>query len=608
MNKLPDQEGSQNQNALVYGWLNTVTIQVAVIFLLSVLCHGRLLTLQGIWWDDWAWVWHYFSSRSPDEFIVPFKSLGHQIVGYTLFANLRLLDVYLLNATTIWHSAAFLIMMVNSYLLWLIGRQICTKYSLLPFVITTLYTVSPVVNNLCLVMLPYHIFLLSYLLSIIFTLSSIVDIQKPYFKISLSIIFFFIAASGLESFVFFEIARGAIIYVILRKSNVPEQNLISKTIRWWLPFILVACCIVLYTLFFREKFGHYQDTYALPQLTLESLYKVTRDFILSLLYVFEVWTRMYTRNMIDNLHGMSKNIVIVSISVILSGFAASIYYRKRIKRFATTHKNNEFFVALCFGIILLISAIMPYALTRGAIRFGLESRHGLLANIGVSIVIASLIMILRQHKTKGGIYSSLLFLVIIFSGFLLNNEVITSYKIDWQQQRSLWQEFIRRIPDLKKDTYLAVATPREQRWVFGPWRGGYEFACPLNLLYAKSRDTSEINAHFAETLDNAMSKYIEPSWINNRDKVEAEWLDFKGIQKIYPQNLLVASYDKGRLLLNKEIKADLTQQISMKELLDRTNPDQIIQKTEDTLFPYRWILDLDQKRTNRYANYYSYWN
>jgi len=596
MNKLLYQEGSQNQNELVSGWLNTAAFQAAAIFLLSILCHGRLLTLQGIWWDDWAWVWHYFSSHSLDEFIVPFKSLGHQLVGYILFANLKLLDIYLLHATTIWQSAAFLIITANSYIIWYIGKRICNKDSLLPFVISIMYTVSPVFNNLCLVTLPYQLFLLSYLLSISFIISSIVDNRKPYFKIVLSVIFFFIAAAGLESFVLFEIARGPIIYLILRKNNEPTQNVISKTIRWWLPFILVACCIILYTLFFREKFGPYQAAYALPKFTLRSLLKITQDYFISLLYVFEIWVKIYTRIVTDALHGGMKSIVIVNVLLIASFFTMLIYYWTRIKHFALKHKNDEIYLALCFGLILLISAIIPYALTRGAIRFGLESRHGLLANIGVSIVIASLIMILRQNKTKGKIYSSLLLLVIIFNGFLLNNEIITSYKNDWKQQRSLWQAFTERVPDLKEGSYLAIAIPREEHQVFGFWRGGYEFACTLNLLYAKSRDTREINAHFATTLDDAMSEYVDWSWIKNRDKIEAQYLDFKGIQKIYPRNLLVVSYDKGQLLLNKEIKAELTRQIPMKELLDRTNPDQIIQKTKDTLFPYRWILDLDKKK------------
>ena len=64
-----------------------------IILLFSLVCWGRLLFLNGIWWDDWAWIWHYFESSGLSDFLLPYKNMGHQLSGYLGFARFKLLDL-----------------------------------------------------------------------------------------------------------------------------------------------------------------------------------------------------------------------------------------------------------------------------------------------------------------------------------------------------------------------------------------------------------------------------------------------------------------------------------------------------------------------------------
>ena len=81
------------------------------------------------------------------------------------------------------------------------------------------------------------------------------------------------------------------------------------------------------------------------------------------------------------------------------------------------------------------------------------------------------------------------------------------------------------------------------------------------------------------------SKYI--------GKEEVEFLSYKGMQKVYPKNLLVASYHEGKIYLNHEINESNSRsaQYDIKLLISNASSDRIInKKPTNKKFPFRWIL------------------
>jgi len=47
-----------------------------IIIMVSLLTRGMMIFMEGIWWDDWAWVWHYLCTSDFNEFMYPIISLG----------------------------------------------------------------------------------------------------------------------------------------------------------------------------------------------------------------------------------------------------------------------------------------------------------------------------------------------------------------------------------------------------------------------------------------------------------------------------------------------------------------------------------------------------
>jgi hypothetical protein len=113
---------------------------------LAFLCWGRLLSLRGIWWDDWSWVWHYFDSKNLSEFFYPIFSLTRPLDGFFLLLNFKLFETVPQDATNIWNIWKFIIFLINPILLYRIAKRTLHPESLLPEIIAIVYLVSPLVN------------------------------------------------------------------------------------------------------------------------------------------------------------------------------------------------------------------------------------------------------------------------------------------------------------------------------------------------------------------------------------------------------------------------------------------------------------------------------
>ncbi len=161
---------------------------------------------------------------------------------------------------------------------------------------------------------------------------------------------------------------------------------------------------------------------------------------------------------------------------------------------------------------------------------------------------------------------------------------------------------MRRVPDLRDKTYLLVDMPREEARYFVRWRGSYEFACPLNLLYAKSRDKNQLNRLYAESMDIALNNDTqkEYSYWANADKEEVRYDSFKGSQSYYPRNLIITSYHHGLLSLNEEIcQAGKNCTNDIKNLLPRIAAGQVLYKADTSGFPFRWIIGTEPDSSER---------
>jgi hypothetical protein len=577
---------------------------------MSFLCWGRLLFLRGIWWDDWAWVWHYFCSADLSEFIVPFNSLRHPIDGIFFFWNFKLFEVMPGFATNVWSIWKFILYVLNPLLLYFIIKDLTDDRSVLPGIIAITYLVSPVVNNLCTVELIRRAHLFFFLFSMLLSMRSVGKngIKMPYYLSSV----FFSAFSiyGIESLFFFELARPAVISCLFYKRQGMRgiENL-KSSLFFWAPFFLIGLSVLFYTIgFLNPRSGIYAHAYDPSKLPVaEYVIVVIKRYIVSLLHLFTSYIYLFINQdvLIKQTYIFMKQNIPLKNYIVIAGtaFFAALFAVLTISGSAKKddRKNpgssREAAFAAAFGMILTLIGLFPYMVVRGPIYFGLETRHALLASVGFSIFLPSAAFWIFIRSRINRVIYYLFFGAIVFFGVFTCNAAVKAYHDDWQEQRSFWSQFVKKAPGIRDGTFLVVDMERHEKAFFRYWRCYVETSGPLNLLYATSRDKTEMDKHYAETFQNATDVGCAYSYANNKNKDEVEFEDFKGTQKFYPKKLIAAAYIDGRLYLNNEIvSAGIGSGI--RELAMNASPDQIIYKSRPLPHPLRSVMNIDSQPNN----------
>jgi hypothetical protein len=556
---------------------------------LGGLCWGRLLVLNGIWWDDWAWIWHYFSSEDLAEFLLPLKSLRHELDGYLLFLHFKWLDIAPGIATNIWSVCKFIMFIVNPLLLYCISKSILSSKSILPKAIAVVHLVSPVVNNLCLVELDRQLYLFVFLLGIMFSVKSVDKKILRGWYYSLAILFSLISMVGLETFIFADVARLMIVfYIFFKKWGIKVSTALRKAVFYWLPFIAIGTALLIRGMgLLTPRSGPYAHIYEVKS---KELFDIICKYMVSLRYLFIGNISHFIKRLLFTEPDFFL-ILIASVTMLLAGF---VVFRKN-KITEDQHESCRFFseakLAVVFGVCLIVAGLFPYVMVREPPSFGLVSRHALFANVGVSVFIASVVAVLYYKGFVVRLFCYLLFFAVIFMGVFQCNTAIKAYDNDWKQQRHFWWQFLRQVPDIKDNTYLIVDMPREEKDYFDRWRGDYEFASVLNLLYAKSRADKDINNHFARsTEDKGFNINRELSYLKMPGDVELEFNSYRGPQKYHPKNLIVASYHNGHLYLNREVNKLNSSREGLELLSAHSSPDQIIYNNKNVTFPFGSII------------------
>ncbi|RJR21775.1 MAG: hypothetical protein C4581_01665 [Nitrospiraceae bacterium] len=565
-----------------------------LIALFSLICWGRILTMSGIWWDDWAWVWYYFGSDSTAEFMRPFEWLKHKSVGYMLLLNFKLFHIFREYTTNLWSLLRFTVFTLNAIIIYRIARSILRDKDIIPLALAVIYVSSPVVNHLALVTHNYHVFLFFYLISILLSVKSVAagKIMSPYYL--LAILFSFFSMISLESFVFFDVLRFLLFFVIIRRSGEVFSTALKRSFIAWLPFVLTGTIILVEALIVPQQ-GPYAGVYSAGRFSLDFIYTVIERYYVSMKYIFiKIYSLTYK-------HALIREREMTSVFISLAAAVYAFYLFKSIVRESslkdTAHRpvREPGQVAL-FGLLTVIIGLLPYALTREAVTYGHQSRHGLLAAIGASIFFPAVLITFHHNKLLGKRTCQSIFALLVFFGVLQCNYTIKTYKDNWEHQRSIWWQMVWRAPDIRPNTFMVIDMP----WNEAPGGGSYVLPPGLNLAYAKSGDKKEIFSHYAYELRNAF-RTDETNYRGIYEKEVVEFQTYRGLTRIYPRNLIAASYQDEYLYLNDEIAEPVSSDWKDVEFMKSlVTEDRIIYDDAVSNFPYRWILGPEPEHDWRY--------
>ena len=580
------------------------------LLIIGLLCWGSILGLNGIWWDDWSWTRQYLQTKNLDEFIYPFVSLRHVFVGYIDYYLLNLLSYFKEYAPYLWSLIKISLFIFNSYLIYYLLKLIFPRNIILASLTASLYLVSPHVNNLALVMIPYHIFICVYLLSLILTVKTFSKKNINY-KIYFSSIFLFsITILGLESFIFIDILRIFIIFYILSTVGLNKNNyeLFKRSLILYTPFLFCSI-LVLFDVIIRPQFDYYQSTYSLGIDSLSSIVQTLFQLIFKYLIAFQyIFVDIYYY--VVKIYFINFNTISLLISVVATSFFYFIYFKKIIENTECRKDNEIFYKRLTLiSILILICSLFPYLLTRSPATIGVGSRHALLASFSYAFFLSSLLLFLFNKKFLNKKLMATIINLIIFFSVLGCNNTINAYKNDWGQLKDFYWQFLWRVPDLKDKAYVLIDLPRHESHYFKPYFADFS---GINIFYLK--ENGGISNHYAKAVQMSLNERSSRFFLQDINKAEVHHNSYGGLVSFKKENMIIASMSNSCLRFNDEVKntsrcssqrhqiinneprLPASCELNLGSLTKHTKKDQIIYNSNNNNNKYRWILGNEPKK------------
>jgi len=553
---MPDNVINKKQDFLIFG----------VIFL-AILSFSRIFFVNNVFWDDNCWFLSLFSTGNLEQFInTGFVELRRTIMGTLLYflLNLHKISNYFNLAG---HLLNMLIQIVSPVVLYLLINNLFPKKMILAFLISGYFIIFPMDTTL-----PIYS-TLGYRMAIMLSLISFYLTERALAKnIRWDLLVVAFIVSGVSGYIFMEgvialeFARLFLIWFLLRNQGLQASQLMKKSLSIWVPFVFLFLPLCVYKLLYKP-FGQYVGTY-------------TNDFNfffnwLSHKHVFAhllfyQWMYFFDHN--------AYNTTIWSLSLAFLAGLLLIYIFKQIKLFDKREVLppgkglNEIIFAnrfiLFFGLLFFIPPLIMYEFTNKIPFIGVDSRHGIVLQVGNAIIFGCLFYMLYQLLLlfRHGFRLFKIFLVVLFSlGVFFNNFFLDLYLEGSKQRTQFWNAFTERFPNIPNDAVFLIDIDCDSYFSRLSLIGYYALELPLNLLYAKSSNPNEFRRF----------KVFAP------DELQGETIPFvfkrhvlQGYDIFDSDKAIVVYYNskEGKIFVNREI-LEKHPEISYKTLINKDFPE-----------------------------------
>ncbi len=551
-----------------------------IIGSLALLSYIRILLLLNVFEDDNAWLVSVYASSNLSEFLntgwIELRRVPQGVFLYYFLGAHRLFD----NPYILWQSLNLSIQVASPLLLYyflnnLIKDRYLAFLSACCFIVYPIDTTLPVFSNIY------------YRIGIILTIISFYLTERGLSK-DIRWVFLFISflLSGISHYILIEgtialePARLFFIGYIFYNKGIASKDLFKKTLIVWLPFFLLCIPLIMYKLMFKP-YGIYAGTYK-TDISFLLNFAIYKELVK--MFLFANWKIM-----------LSKYLSYLTVWSILSGLfaiAMSIYMFRRydvssklnLKMSNQAHPDLEangrspLLIFVVLGVVLLVPPVIMYGLAGRAPKFGPNSRHGIILQMGYAIILGSILYAIYKRASKGSrlLVVNLFIAIFIALGVFFNNMNLDIYFSAWEEQKDFWQVFTKRFPTLpeKADFFLVIDQDRPMDILNLDTSYDLEFA--INMLYAKSKDPKRFRSYKVIASDEwkSLEKHVEKS--NNTFNRLSHW----GEDMFKIEELIIIHYSKNKLLMNKEI-IEQYPDIAYRILADKNFPELSIRQAHD---------------------------
>lgn len=532
---------------------------ITLIGILAILSYGRILFLHNIFEDDNCWLLSIYASNNFSEFIntggAELRRIPYGIFPY-YFLKLHKTTDY---AYWIWQSINLLIQIASPIFLFLFAKNLFKEKQPLALLIACSLIIYPIDTTLpVLTIVNYRIGMMFTLISFYLTVKALTD------NIRWTFLVFALVLSGISHYFFIEgtvalePARFAIIGYIFYKKGIKSKPLMKKSLAIWSPFFILCIPLVIYKLIFKP-YGIY-----------EGMYSLSLSFVLD----WHLQKKLIRMLLLHNWYALSRLYsslatfwpVLLGISAIVIAY---LFFRRSNSsydedlRIIKKGENNLFLmlkenitsVAIVFilGVIFLVPPLLMYELAGRVPVFGVNSRHGIILQIGYPFFLGGLLYIAFNilHNAYPKVRAAAILIVVFIGlGVFFNNINLDLYFHSSQKQKQFWQVFTKQIPSLpEKATFFMVIQPDGVNPYSVNTDTSYDLEVIINLLYARNDDPKFFRRYVVMAPDELqlIEKHKKES-INSFERV-SHW----GRDIININEMIIVIYKDKTLFTNSEI-------------------------------------------------------
>ena len=444
-----------------------------ILWFVGLVTYGIIFTRPGFYWDDWGKVYlyyvhnlqvalHYFPSRPfaiwPYLFMFTFAKMT-PIVWQFLALILRWLGIsfiyYTLNAiwpNRVWQNrwVGVLMFVFPGFL----SQPVSVAYS----------------NQL-------SIFLL-LACSLFLTVQAIKNRKFFWLWMPISVVLGVTQIFLMEYFVLLEIIRPFIIWFTLRSQHEEKKSTLTKTLLYWLPFLIGLGVWTWWRLFYIPSVSP-SDPNSLD--LIKTILSTPINGLKTLIGMFfqdtvrllmSIWAETLA---FDKFNILSSKIARISW---LIGIATAVLFFLYIRRsehdekVAEDHSLGQ--ILVLGGVALLAGAFPVWATGRYIVAGKWADRFTLGPMLGTVILFVYILDWLFRTRNQ----KQWLLVILLASSISLQVTNTNDFRLDWTNQQSLYWQLSWRIPNLKPGTAILGSG------TFTDKSSYYEAGFTLNLLFS----------------------------------------------------------------------------------------------------------------------------
>lgn len=456
-------------------WIKRLPAPV-VLLLLSIFAYGLLLPSLGFYWDDLPMSWIRY--QMGPEAMANYFSSNRPIWGLLYQITTRLFP----QEPLYWQIFALFWRWVGAVLAWAILRQLWPGRPAFALSVSAFFLLYTGFNQQWAAYLYSHFFIVLAFFLFSFLLMLWSWQRRSGWLTAAALFFSALNLWMMEYFFVLELARPAVIWLVLREKFPNPRQRLAAGLRAWAPYLGVFLLAVLSRLLIFNNqvygFGLLSKLKAEP---LSTLFSLLQNIPLSLWTVVPAaWGQAFS---LSASNALGWRTLLVYAAVVGITFGLMILTIKREQAAGPERSERQTAgQALGLGLWMLPLACAPFWLIDLPVTLGFPAnRFTLPAMLGASLILAGALEWIPARRWRDLVLAGL---VALSAGrqFLWAND----FRQDWEAQKNLFWQMTWRAPGLAPQTLVLL----NERLAF---YADNSLGAALNWIYAPDNHSNQVD-------------------------------------------------------------------------------------------------------------------